>query len=265
MGGGAQKGIKALLPGVLVVLAIAGCGGAAGTNPGVTGRSARPHASREKLPPEEFQPGLGGRERPRPRRLARACGPAQLVVSHEGGAAGAMSTYYAKFTVFNLSEHACSIGGYPKLFALGVDGRIVQGPTRYGTGAAEGSDEPLNIPEHGSAFFRVSWPADIATRSKCGSRIVAGYRVVLPGSDLAQTIPYPNFEHCHGSGYGAGLSVGVIQPSVAPVDRHLTPPPLEQAKPAVDLPVVGPPTSSSGRGSTTPAAPRRAPPTPTSK
>lgn len=147
-----------------------------------------------------------------------------------------MSTYYAQFSVFNLSGHACSIRGYPKLFALGIDRRAVQGPARHGTGAAEGSDEPLNIPGHGSAFFNVSWPADIAAQSKCGPRIVAGYRVVLPGSDLAQTVPYPNFEHCHGPDYGGALSVGVIQPSPEPVDGHLTPPPLEQAKPAVGLP-----------------------------
>jgi hypothetical protein len=147
-----------------------------------------------------------------------------------------MSTYYAAFTVFNLSEHACSIRGYPKLFALGIDRRPVQGPAGHGTGAAEGSDEPLNVPGRGSAFFNVSWPADVATQSKCGPRIVAGYRVVLPGSDLAQTVPYPNFEHCHGHDYGGALSVGVIQPSPEPVDRHLTPPPLEQAKPAVGLP-----------------------------
>lgn len=239
MGRGAQKGIKALLPGVLVVLVIAGCGG--GTSPGVTGRSVRPHSSREKALPEETVSSLGGRNRPRPRRLARPCGPAQLVVSHEGGAAGAMSTYYAAFTAFNLSEHACSIGGYPKLYALGIDRRPVQGPAGHGTGAAEGSDEPLNIPGRGSAFFNVSWPADIATHSKCGSRIVAGYRVVLPGSDLAQTVPYPNFEHCHGHDYGGALSVGVIQPSPEPVDLHLTPPSLERAKPAAGLPRCRPP------------------------
>lgn len=229
------KGVHAAFAAaVIVALAFfAGCGGGGA-------RSSVPRRSAERPPPEEIVSGLGGRNRPRPRRLARSCGPQQLVVSHEGGAAGLMSTYYARFSVFNLSEHACSIRGYPKLFALGIDRRPVQGPARHGTGAAEGSDEPLNIPGRGSAFFQVSWPADVATQSKCGSRIVAGYRVVLPGSDLAQTVPYPNFEHCNGPDYGGALSVGVIQPSPEPVDQHLTPPPLEQAKPALGLPSCRP-------------------------
>ena len=29
-----------------------------------------------------------------------------------------MSTYVSRFTVFNLSEHACSISGLPEIFAM---------------------------------------------------------------------------------------------------------------------------------------------------
>jgi Protein of unknown function (DUF4232) len=146
-----------------------------------------------------------------------------------------MSTYYAAFAIFNLSEHACSIRGYPKLFALARDGRL-QGPARHGTGAAEEAEGVTNIAGRGSASFTVSWPADVYTQARCWSRIVAGYRVVLPGSELAQTVPYPNFEHCTGPDFGDALSVGVIEPSPELRNRHLETPPLEQAKPAVGLP-----------------------------
>jgi hypothetical protein len=223
-------GMKALLPGVLVVLAIAGCGG--GASPGVTGQSTRPRSSRENALPEEVS-GFEGRERPRPRRLARPCGPEQLVVSHEGGANGAMSTYYAGFSIFNLSERACSISGYPKLFALEIGGRVAEGPASHGTGAYEASDGPINIAGRGSAAFVVSWAGDTLPSGKCGPRIVVGYRVVLPGSHLVQTVPYPNFDHCAG-----GLSVGRIEP--AP-DRRLPPQPRDQgAAPSGRLPRCDP-------------------------
>jgi hypothetical protein len=109
-----------------------------------------------------------------------------------------MSTYHTRFTLFNLSGHACSISGYPKLFALRVAGRVAEGPADHGTRAYEASVGPINIVGRGRAAFEASWSADTLPAGKCGPRIVAGYRVVLPGSHLAQTVPYPNFDHCTG-------------------------------------------------------------------
>jgi hypothetical protein len=194
---------------MLVVLVIAGCGGG-GTSSTVA------------------------RHRPRP------CGPEQLVVSHEGGANGSMSTNYARFTVFNLSERACSIAGYPKLFALRPGGRPADGPAAHGTAADEASDGPINIIGRGSASFKASWPANVFPAGKCGPRIVAGYRVVLPASHLVQTVPYPNFDHCTGPGAKGTLKVGRIEPAPEPETRHLLPPPLKEAKPAERLPRCDP-------------------------
>lgn len=218
--------MKALLLGILAVLAIAGCGG------GRTDSTvARHHAPPRELELEELEEDFTPRPPPHPQRLARPCGPEQLVVSHEGGAGGAMSTYHTRFSIFNLSERACSISGYPKLFALRVGGRVAEGPADHGTGAYEASDGPINIVGRARAAFEASWSADVLPEGTCGSRIIAGYRVVLPGSHLAQTVPYPNFDHCTG-----GLSVGRIEP--APESR-LPSQPREEATPSGRLPRCG--------------------------
>jgi hypothetical protein len=152
-----------------------------------------------------------------------------------------MSTYYAAFRVFNLSEHACSIGGYPTVYALGRDGRTAEGPARQGTGSFEGPGGAVNVPGRRTASFTVSWSADVYARpSTCGPRIVAGYRVRLPGSHLEQVVPYPNFDHCTGRGGQGTMRVGRMQPSPELSTRHLEPPPLMEAGPAEHLPRCDP-------------------------
>jgi hypothetical protein len=233
MGGGAKWAAKGLLPGVLMVLVIAGCGGG-----GTSSTVARHH-------PRPPRPGLeedftGPTALPEPKKLARPCGPEQLVVSHEGGANGLMSSYYARFTVFNLSERACSINGYPKLFALRTGGRPAEGPAADGTAAVEASEGPINIVGRGTATFKASWWANVFPPGKCGPRIVSRYRVVLPGSHLVQTVPYPNFDHCTGPGGGGTLKVGRMEPSPELATRNLAPPPLKEAKPAEHWPRCDP-------------------------
>jgi hypothetical protein len=219
---------------VIAVLALAGCGGG-GAGPTVATHRAPPPKPPSEIEEIEEEAELGRRREHRPRRLARPCGPQQLVVSKEGGAGAAMSTYYAGFTVFNLSEHACSIAGYPTVYALGRDGRTAEGPARQGTGSFEGPGGAVNVPGRRTASFTVSWSADVAARSACGSRIVAGYRVRLPGSNLVQTVPYPNFEHCTGDGGPGTMSVGRMQPSLELSDRLLEPPSLKEANRAEHL------------------------------
>jgi hypothetical protein len=233
-----------LVPIAAAVLALAGCGGG-GAGPTVAARRASPpRASSERKEIEEIEDEAvrGRKAEHRPKRLARPCGPEQLVVSHEGGANGAMSTYYAGFTVFNLSKRACSIAGHPNVYALGRDGRTAEGPARQGTGSYEGPGGAVNVPGGRTASFTVSWTADVYSRpSTCGPRIVSGYRVRLPGSRLEQSVPYPNFDHCTGHGGGQGtMRVGRIQPSPELSTRHLEPPPLKEAAPAERLPRCDP-------------------------
>ncbi|HEY5333435.1 MAG TPA: DUF4232 domain-containing protein [Solirubrobacterales bacterium] len=221
--------------GVLVVFVVAGCGGG-----GASSSVAHNHAPKPGGPPEEIVSDPGRPPRPEPQRLARSCGPRQLVVSHEGGANGVMSTYHAVFSVFNLSERACSTAGFPKLFALRIDGRPIEGPAADGTSGYEASGGAINIAGRRSAAFQVNWSAGVYPPGRCGPRIVAGYRVVLPGTRLAQTVPYPNFEHCTGVAARGSLAVGVLEPSPELVTRHLVAPPLEEAKPDERLPGCDP-------------------------
>jgi hypothetical protein len=213
----AQRRAAALSVGMLAVLLVAGCGGG-GMSSTVAGHRPPP---------------------PKPKRPARPCGPDQLVVSHAGGANAFMSGYHTSFDIFNLTDGACSIGGYPKLFAVRRGGGATEGPARHGTGAHEASEGPLNIVGRGSAAFQVSWSEDVGAAESCGPRIVQGYRVTLPGSDLVQAVPYPNFEHCMGKGGGEGsLKVGRIEPSGG---RSPSPQPrLKEAKPAEHLPRCDP-------------------------
>jgi hypothetical protein len=230
MGRGARAAFVAAA--IVAVASLSGCGGG-GASSTIPRHRAPPLG--EAAPEEDpTPPRPGEKPPPKPLRLARPCGPEQLVVSHEGGAAGLMSTYVARFTVFNLSEHACSISGYPKIFAMRTLGRPIEVPARHGTIVVEAPDRPLNIAGRRSAAFAVTWSADISTRGRCGPRIVAGYRVVLPGSRLAQTVPYPNVEHCTG-GPGGSLAVGVIEPSPEPLTRRPMPPTLKEAEPSERL------------------------------
>jgi hypothetical protein len=98
----------------------------------------------------------------------------------------------------------------------------------------------MNIAGRSVAAFLVSWTADVYPRGGCGPRIVTGYRVVLPGSNLSQTIPYPNFDHCTGAAARGSLSVGRIEPSPEPARPVPAPPRLEEAKPSERLPRCDP-------------------------
>ncbi len=218
------------------VLALAGCGGG-GAGPTVATRRASPPKPPSEIEEIEEEGEREQRLEHKPRRLARPCGPQQLVVSHEGGASAWMSTYYAAFRVFNLSDSACSISGYPTVYALGRDGRTDEGPARQGTGSFEGPGGAVNVPGRRTASFTVSWSADVYARpSTCGPRIVAGYRVKLPGSHLEQSVPYPNFDHCTGGGGQGTMSVGRMQPSPEMSTRHLgAPRSLKEAIPAEHL------------------------------
>ena len=225
---GARSTPFALVPGMLIVFAIAGCGGG-GARSSVARHPPLPRPEREAPAPRSRVPA-------KPRRIARPCGAEDLVVSHEGLADGALSNYYTRFTVFNLSEHACSISGFPKLLALGTDRRPIEGPARHVTGAPEGPEGPVNIASRDADSFRASWSADVFPPGACRPGIVERYRVVLPGAHLVQTVPYPSFERCTGAAARGTLSVGRIEPLPEPVGRPPGPPGLEEAKPAERLP-----------------------------
>jgi hypothetical protein len=196
----------------IAMLAIVGCGGG-GSNSTVVRRHVQP----------------------KPTRLARPCGGEQLVVSHRWGVRGILSTAYTLFTVFNLSERACSTSGFPKLVALDADGRPFEPPAAHGTAVVEGPEGRFDIPGHGFAVFEASWSEDIFPPGACQPGAVRGYRVLLPGSHRVQTVPYPGFDRCMGPDSKGSLAVGRLE-LASESDLPAEPPELEAARPAERLP-----------------------------
>ncbi|HVV90444.1 MAG TPA: DUF4232 domain-containing protein, partial [Solirubrobacterales bacterium] len=89
------------------------------------------------------------------------CGPADLAVTHNGLGGGALSTYGTTFTAVNISEHACTTSGFPKLVALGLDGRPIGGPAKDGTSRKESVPGPVTIAPNYAARFRATWAENV--------------------------------------------------------------------------------------------------------
>jgi Protein of unknown function (DUF4232) len=189
-----------------LTLLVAGCGGSG------SGSSVAQRPSTPKVRPE--------REAPAPRRQTKAephgpvarCGPGDLVVSHTELGNGALSHYGTDFDLTNVSPHACSISGYPRIVELEADGRRLGGPARHGTFFTERGPGTVTIARNRDAVFKAGWTENVYAVGKCKPRQVTHFRVVLPGSRSAQTVPYPVLERCTGKAAQESFSVGRIEP-----------------------------------------------------
>jgi Domain of unknown function (DUF4232) len=120
-----------------------------------------------------------------------------------GGTAG--SVYY-RFQFTNLSRHACTLIGYPKVLAVNLAGR------RIGSRATDDrSERPrlLRLAPGSSApaLIRIG-DAGNFPRSACRPVTVAGFRVYPPGNAASRLVPFP-FRVCSKVG-NANLSVRVM-------------------------------------------------------
>jgi photosystem II stability/assembly factor-like uncharacterized protein len=157
---------------------------------------------------------VGRPARPRGRLLPipQRCDPAKLVVSHEGLGGGAMSTYYTRFTITNLAYRRCSLAGYPRIVTVGDGGRAIGPPAKATETLPPSHRSPAKVAKlapRGTAEFSVSWSENAYSPGVCRQRIVAGYRVTLPGAHRAQFVPFPT-ERCTGAP-SAGFEVGKIE------------------------------------------------------
>ncbi|MFT3864073.1 MAG: DUF4232 domain-containing protein [Solirubrobacterales bacterium] len=220
---------------VLVAVVLAGCGGG-GRSGGVptVGKAPRTtRGGRRAAPPGEPRP-------PTPKMpLASTprCDPAKLVVFHEGGGGGALSTFYTTFTVGNLTRRACTTAGYPRLVALGADGRPIGGPARRGRLPSESTRRLVRIPAERTATFRASWSENDFGPGECRPTVVARYRVLLPGDRRPQLVPFPDFERCTNAATRRSFTVGRIEREPPPRNhpRH-EPPRLREPGPHEHLP-----------------------------
>lgn len=149
----------------------------------------------------------------RHRKLPPRCDGSQLVAWHRSRSSAGLGTNYTVFDLTNVSKHACSISGVPTLVALGVDGRAIGEAAKRGSLPNEAKEGPVPIAAGDSAIFRASWEADVFGPGECRPRIVAGYRVVLPGAARRQSVPFPSFGRCTNAATKRSFSVGRIESS----------------------------------------------------
>jgi hypothetical protein len=187
-------------------LLVAGCGGS-GPGTGVAQRQSIP-----RVRPEREAPAPRRRAKAEPHAPVARCGPGDLVVSHTDLGFGALSHYGSDFEVTNVSPHACSISGYPRIVELKADGRQVGGPARYGTFFEERGPGTVTIARNRYAVFKAGWTENVYSAGQCKPRPVTHFRVVLPGSRQAQTVPYPVLERCTSKAAQESFSVSRIEP-----------------------------------------------------
>jgi hypothetical protein len=128
--------------------------------------------------------------------------------NNEAGGGTAGSVFY-KIEFTNLSRHACTLKGYPKVSAVNLRGR------RLGSAASlEGSGRPpivrLAVGASAAAPLRIVDAGNFSP-SDCDPVIAAGLRVYPPGQRTSSLVPFP-FEACSGVGHG-NLAVRAVQSS----------------------------------------------------
>ncbi len=197
--------MAAILPAALALL-VAGCGGSG------SGSSVAQRPPTRKVRHEREAPPPRRRTKAEPHGPVARCGPGDLVVSHTELGFGALSHYGTDFDVTNVSPHACRISGFPKIFEEEADGRQVGGAARHGTSFVERGPGTVAIARNRDAVFKAGWTENVYAAGECKPRQVTHFRVVLPGSREAQTVPYPVPGRCTTRVAQESFSVGRIEP-----------------------------------------------------
>jgi hypothetical protein len=196
---------------LIVAILAAGCGGGGGTSGGVTdtGPSAGGGpAMRTTETAGGRTPSAADRHGP----PAAPCGDARIGVHKVFPSTAAAGTEYTRYVITNLSGRTCRVSGYPRIVALGADGRPLGGPAKtsaFVAHAGRKGPRTATIARHGTASFMVEW-SDVPSGSfkDCHPRAVARDGILLPGSRRAETMPSVVDKVCSG---GAGVAVGPIE------------------------------------------------------
>jgi hypothetical protein len=147
---------------------------------------------------------------------AAPCGDARFSFRKVFPSTAAAGTEYTSYVITNLSHRTCTVSGYPRIGALGLDGRPVGGPApssaflpQAGPRGPSRGPRTVTIPGHGLASFMVeSSDNPLSWIKGCRPRAVSGDRILLPGSRRAETMPSVVGKACAG---GAGVAVGPIE------------------------------------------------------
>lgn len=134
------------------------------------------------------------------------CKTSELVIwSNNGAGGGTAGSVFYKVRFTNLSAHACTLTGYPRVSAVNLAGKQISSAAQQEAGQVP-KVVKLAKGATATATLRVVDPGNF---SPCHEVTAAGLRVRPPGQSASKLIPLP-FATCSSSGQHT-LSVGVVK------------------------------------------------------
>lgn len=125
------------------------------------------------------------------------CATAGLVVWLDTQGNGTAGSIYYQLQLTNLSGRTCTLGGYPGVSAVSLQGRQL-GRAASRESGAKARTVTLANGATAEATLRIVAAGNFP-RSACKQTTAAGLRVYPPSQTTAKTVPYP-FEACSRSG-----------------------------------------------------------------
>jgi len=136
------------------------------------------------------------------------CQTSGLVIwSNNGAGGGTAGSVFYKVRFTNLSGHACTLKGFPKVSAVNLAGKRIGSPAQHEVGQKPKLRKLANGAT-ATALLRVVDPGNFSP-SACHEVTAAGLRVTPPGQSQSKLIPLP-FATCSRTGQKT-LSIGVVQ------------------------------------------------------
>jgi hypothetical protein len=171
----------------LIVVALASAAGLAAMLPLAPASGSGPHAVAAASPP---------------------CKTSGLVIwSNNGAGGGTAGSVFYKIRFTNLSGHACTLAGYPKVSAVNLAGKRIGSAAQREAGQVP---KPVKLGKGATAtaLLRVVNPGNFSP-SACHQVTAAGLRVGPPGQSGSKLVPIP-FATCSLASQHT-LSVGVVK------------------------------------------------------
>jgi hypothetical protein len=136
------------------------------------------------------------------------CKTSGLVIwSNNGAGGGTAGSVFYKIRFTNLSGHACTLTGFPKVSAVNLTGKQIGSAAQQETGQKPKLVKLANGAT-ANALLRVVDPGNFSP-SACHEVMGAGLRVTPPGQTASKLVPIP-FATCSLASQ-VTLSVGVVK------------------------------------------------------
>jgi hypothetical protein len=122
------------------------------------------------------------------------CATSGLVIWFDPVANGAAGTLYYDLELTNLSGHTCTLGGYPGVSAVNLQGQQIGSPA-----ARNGPAHPPALTLNPGSAATASLGYSDVVSSSCASVSSAGLRVYPPNQTSSKVVPFP-FRACTHTG-----------------------------------------------------------------